>query len=72
MKVSREQEAFRPVTITLESQEELDWLFSCVASTSVKEANKTFADEVGGRLDRFNHSTCDAQMYEEIKKLFVL
>lgn len=71
MKVIREEESFKPVTIVLESQDELDWLFCCLARTSTNDGNKTYADEVGGRLDRFSSSTVDVglNMYEAVREI---
>jgi hypothetical protein len=69
MKVNREAETFKPVTIVIESQDELDWLFCCLATTSVRDANKIYADEFGGRIDRFRGFEKDVEMYEAIKEL---
>lgn len=71
MKVMRKEESFKPVTIVLESQDELDWLFCCLASTSSRsQANLAFANEFG-RVDRFSNcsSTLGFTMYEAVRKL---
>ena len=69
MKVMREKESFKPVTIVLESQDELDWLFCCLSNTPIKEANKTYADEIGGLADRFTGFAQYVDMYEAVRKL---
>lgn len=69
MKVIREEESFKPVTIVLESQDELDWLFCCLASTSIRAANKTYVDEIGFVTDRFTGFAQDVDMYDAVRKL---
>lgn len=69
MKATREKESFKPVTIVLETQDELDWLFCCLAGTSINAANKTYADEVGNTTHRFDSFAGDIDMYEAIKNL---
>lgn len=71
MKVMREEESFKPVTIVLESQDELDWLFCCLARTSTNDGDKTYEDEIGGRLARFSSSPVDVglDMYQAVRKI---
>lgn len=70
MKVMREEESFKPVTIVLETQDELDWVFCCLAGTSINSANKIYKDEVGSTSERFNILFQeDTKMYEAFLKL---
>ena len=69
MKVMREEESFKPVTIILESQDELDWLFCCLARTSTCDANQSYAKRTGV-IERFTKvSGIGYRMYEALLKL---
>ena len=39
MKVEENDYGFKPVTITLETQDELNWLIACLGKTSVRDLN---------------------------------
>ncbi len=72
MKVIREEESFKPVTIVLESQDELDWLFCCLAGSCINVANKVYANELGRTTQRFSFgedNDIGVGMYEAVRKL---
>ncbi len=72
MKVMREGESFKPVTIVLESQEELDWLFWCLAGTCISDANKVYANELGRTTQRFSageDNDIGVDMYEAVREI---
>lgn len=72
MKVIREEESFKPVTIVLESQDELDWLFCCLAGTCISDANKVYANEIGRTTQRFSvgeDSDIGVDMYEAVREI---
>lgn len=70
MKVMREKESFKPVTIILESQEELDWLFCCLAGTNITDANKTYAYHIKGTDSRrFTKLDTGSIMYKAVRKI---
>lgn len=72
MKVIREEESFKPVTIVLESQDELDWLFCCLAGTSINNANKIYRNELGSLSGEYRFGVLfqeDSRMYAAVRKL---
>ena len=72
MKVMREEESFKPVTIVLESQDELDWLFCCLAGTSINVANKVYTNELGRTTQRFavgEDNDIGVGMYETVREI---
>jgi hypothetical protein len=70
MKVMREKESFKPVTIVLESQDELDWLFCCLAGSSVSGVNRAYANEFGKTTQRFPAvAVIGVDMYEAVREI---
>lgn len=70
MKVMREEESFKPVTIVLESQDELDWLFCCLAGTTLTDTNKTYAYQIDGTDSRhFTNLDQGSTMYKAVREI---
>jgi len=71
MKIERAESKFEPVVITLESQEELEWLLACLncSANSAKEQAKNF----GLTLDLKNiidDKKIDLKMFGAVRELW--
>jgi hypothetical protein len=66
MKVERSKAQFNPITITIESLDDLKW-FMCIANCSVNEAKRA-ADGLSIEFDRDKMSKCQMSLWNEIVK----
>lgn len=69
MKISSQEKVFEPVVITIESQDELNWLFACL-NTSVSEAESRWDRTYVAVYGKLNEAV-QMSMFNAISNLYL-